>query len=171
LKKYEENMKKLFFENQPTTSLSWLALLRSLVGLVILTSWFSNLGKGFYSPDGLLNFFTNVFPQSDNPLTWYAAFINGVILPIRNLFAPFQLVAEFILGLALFLGGFTRLFSLAGIFFLLNTMLATFGHDWPWAYLMPIVILGVVFLTGAGRAWGVDRMLFKRFGNRGYLLW
>jgi uncharacterized membrane protein YphA (DoxX/SURF4 family) len=164
-------MRKLFFENQPTTSLSWLALLRSLVGLVILTSWFSNLGKGFYTPDGLLNFFTNVFPQSENPLTWYAAFINGTILPIRSFFAPFQLVAEFTLGLALFLGGFTRLFSLAGIFFLLNTMLATFGHDWPWSYLMPIVILGVVFLTQAGRAWGIDRLLYKRFGDKGYLLW
>ncbi len=164
-------MRKLFFENQPTASLSWLALLRSLVGLVILTSWFSNLGKGFYTPDGLMNFFTNVFPQSENPLTWYAAFINGNILPIRSIFAPFQLVAEFALGLALLLGGLTRLSSLAGIFFLLNTMLATFGHDWPWSYLMPIVILGVVFLAQAGRAWGIDSLLYKRFGDKGYLLW
>ena len=164
-------MRKLFFEKQPTTSLSWLALLRSLVGLVILTSWFSNLGKGFYTPDGLMDFFTNVFPQSENPLTWYATFINATILPIRSIFAPFQLVAEFLLGLALLLGGFTRLFSLAGIFFLLNTMLATFGHDWPWSYLMPIVILGVVFLAQAGRAWGIDNLLYKQFGDKGYLLW
>jgi len=69
------------------------------------------------------------------------------------------------------LGGFTRLFSLAGIFFLVNTMLATFGHDWLWSYLMPIGILGVVFLSGAGRAWGIDRLLAKRFGERGWLLW
>jgi uncharacterized membrane protein YphA (DoxX/SURF4 family) len=164
-------MQKVLFDKQPTTSLTWLALLRSLVGVVILTSWFSNLGKGFYTPDGLLTFFTQVFPQSENPLAWYAAFINGFILPIRSFFAPFQLVAEFTLGLALLLGGFTRLFSLAGMFFLLNTMFATFGHDWLWSYLMPITILGVVFLTQAGRAWGIDGLLRNRYGERGFLLW
>lgn len=164
-------MQKLLFDRQPTTSLTWLAALRSLVGLVILTSWFSNTGKGYYTPDGLLYFFTQVFPQSENPLTWYAAFINGVILPIRGVFAPFQLVAEGLLGLALLLGGFTRLFSLAGIFFLSNTLLATFGHDWVWSYLMPIGILGVSFLSHAGRAWGLDALLLKRFGPRGFLLW
>ena len=164
-------MRRLLFDKQPSTSLTWLALLRMLVGLVVLTSWFSNLGKGFYTADGLMNFFTNVFPQSENPLTWYAGFINGVILPIRHIFAPFQMVAEFTLGLALLLGGFTRLFSLAGIFFLLNTFLATFGHDWPWSYLMPITILAVVFMTGAGRAWGIDGLLLKRFGEHGFLLW
>lgn len=164
-------MRSILFDKQPSTSLTWLALLRALVGLVILTSWASNVSKGFYTPDGLLQFFTQVFPQSENPLTWYATFINGVILPIRNVFAPFQLVAEFLLGLALLTGSLTRFFSLAGIFFLANTMLATFGHDWLWAYLMPIGILGVVFFTNAGRALGIDALLVKRFGERGFLLW
>jgi uncharacterized membrane protein YphA (DoxX/SURF4 family) len=164
-------MRRLLFDKQPATSLTWLALLRAMVGLVILTSWASNVGKGFYTPDGLYGFFTQVFPQTENPLAWYAAFINGVILPIRSVFAPFQLVAEFLLGLALLIGAFTRLSSLAAIFFLTNTMLATFGHDWLWAYLMPIGILGVVFFTNAGRALGIDSYLAKRFGERGYLLW
>jgi uncharacterized membrane protein YphA (DoxX/SURF4 family) len=168
---WREDMRSLFFDKQPQTSLTWLALLRSMVGLVILTSWYSNMGKGFYTADGLLEFFTHVFPQTENPLLWYAAFINNVILPVRSVFAPFQLVAEFLLGLALFLGGFTRLFSLAGIFFLVNTMLATFGHDWLWSYLMPIGILVVVFITRAGRALGIDQLLLKRFGERGFLLW
>ncbi len=164
-------MRSLLFDKQPSTSLTWLAFLRTLVGLVILTTWFSNMNKGFYTPDGLEHFFTQVFPQSENSLVWYAAFINNVVLPIRGVFAPFQLIAEFLLGFALFTGGFTRLFSLAGIFFLLNTMLATFGHDWLWAYLMPISILGVVFFTRAGRALGIDALLVKRFGERGFLLW
>lgn len=164
-------MMEYLFKKQPMTSLTWLALLRIMVGLVILTTWASNLSKGFYTADGLQHFFTNVFPQADNPLTWYAAFIDGVILPIRHIFAPFQMVAEFTLGLALILGGFTRLFSLAGIFFLVNTFLATFGHDWPWAYLMPIGILGVVFLTKAGRAIGLDGAWFKKRGEKGFLLW
>jgi len=156
---------------EPKIPLAWVALLRMLVGLVFLTTWISNLFKRFYTPDGLVEFFTVIFPQSQNPLTWYASFIDGFILPIRSVFAPFQLIAEFSLGLALLVGAFTPLFSLVGIFFLMNTFLATFGHDWPWAYFMPIGILAVTFLTQAGRALGVDAYLVKRFGKRSFLLW
>jgi uncharacterized membrane protein YphA (DoxX/SURF4 family) len=164
-------MHKIFRGAERQVPLNWIALLRIMVGLVFLTTWFSNMLKGYYTAPGLLEFFTNVFPQSENPLLWYAAFIENVILPARAVFAPFQLVAEFVLGVALLVGAFTPLFSLAGVFFLLNTFLATFGHDWPWAYGMPIGILGVTFLTQAGRAWGVDAYLLKRFGARGFLLW
>lgn len=164
-------MAKLFDKSEPKVALSWIALLRIMVGLVFLSTWAFNLADGFYTADGLLRFFTEIFPQSENPLTWYAAFINGVILPVRGVFAPFQLVTEFLMGLALLVGFLTPLSSLAGIFFLLNTMLATFGHDWLWAYLMPMSILGVTFLTRAGRALGVDSYLTRRFGERGFLLW
>ncbi len=164
-------MMSLFRSSEPKIPLAWLALLRILVGLVVLTSWASNIAKGYYTPDGLYTFFTQVYPQADNPLSWYAAFINGIILPVRSVFAPFQLVAEGLMGLALVLGGLTRLFGLAGIFFLFNTFLATAGHDWPWSYLMPISILAVVFFTQAGRVLGLDGWLLRRFGSRGFLLW
>jgi len=164
-------MKLPSYLQQPQSPLFWLALLRIMVGLVFLSTWASNLMKGSYTPDGLLNFFTNVFPQSENPLGWYAAFINTVILPMRGLFAPFQLVTELLLGLALLLGLFTPLFSLIGIFFLTNVFLATFGHDWPWAYWMPMGILGVTFLARSGRALGVDTWLLKRFGEQKLPLW
>ena len=156
---------------EPRTPLFWLALLRVMIGLVFLTTWGSNLFKGFYTPDGLLNFFTNVFPQSENPLRWYADFINNVILPVRGVFAPFQLVTEFLMGLALLVGAFTPLACAAAVFFLLNTFLATFGHDWPWAYFMPIGVLGVCFLARAGRGLGVDAYLHKRFGEPKFPLW
>jgi uncharacterized membrane protein YphA (DoxX/SURF4 family) len=165
-------MQKLFGKNaQPQVALSWIALLRSMVGLVILSTWFSNLLKGTYTPDGLLLFFSETYPISENPLPFYASFLENVILPARTVFAPFQLVAEGLLGLALLTGTLTQLFSLAGIFFLANTFLASLGHDWPWSYWMPMGLLGVIFLTRAGRALGVDALLFKRYGERGFLLW
>ena len=159
-------MKRMDRFSEPRTPLFWIALLRIMMGLVFLTTWVNNLIEGFYTPDGLLHFFTSVFPQAENPLTWYAAFINGVILPARAAFAPFQLVAEFLLGLALLVGFLTPLASLSGIFFLINTMLATAGHDWPWAYLMPIGILVIVLLARAGRSVGVDAWLARRFSIR-----
>ena len=164
-------MKMLSRFSEPKTALFWVALLRMMMGLVFLTTWVNNLIEGFYSPEGLLRFFTEVFPQSENPLVWYAGFINGVVLPIRAGFAPFQMVTEFFLGLALLVGFLTPLSSLAGIFFLLNTFLATAGHDWYWAYLMPVGILAVVGLSRAGRSAGVDGWLARRFGERGKWLW
>ena len=164
-------LKSILKKIENIDSLTWIALLRIMVGLMFLSTWYSNRLKGFYTPDGLLEFFTHVFPQVENPLGWYAAFIQGVILPIRHIFAPIQLVAEFVMGLALLVGGLTPLFSLAGVFFLTNTFLATFGHDWFWAYMMPIGILVVIFLTRAGRALGLDAILLRRFGERGRWLW
>ena len=163
-------MRKLLFDTMPKTSLSWIALLRIMIGVMFLSTWVVNLFYGFYTPDGLFGFFTEIYPQTENPLGWYAAFIDHVILPIRNVFASFQLVSEFLLGLGLLLGAFTPFFSLAGIFFLINTFLATFGHDWPWSYVMPIGILAVTFFSRAGRALGVDAWLVKKYGKRG-LLW
>ena len=127
-------MNSLSEEEKHTVPLFWVALLRIMLGVMLLSTWLPNVLDGLYTPDGLLNFFTKDFPQSENPLVFYANFINNVILPIRNIFAPFQLVAEFLLGLAVLVGAFTPLASLAGVFFLLNTMLATFGHDWLWSY-------------------------------------
>mgnify|MGYP001017097674 CR=1 FL=1 len=156
---------------QPATGLLWIALLRVMIGLMFLTTWGSNALKGYYTPDGLLHFFTVVFPQAENPLRFYADFITAVILPARSAFAPFQLVAEGLLGLALLGGLFTPVASVAGAFFLANVFLATLGHDWPWAYLMPISLLGVFFLTRAGRSLGLDAWLLLRFGEPRMPLW
>lgn len=145
--------------------LVWISLLRTLLGVLFLTTWYSNLSKGFYTPEGLVDFFTNVFPQSENPLAWYAAFIDGVIIPIRGFFAPFQLVTEFLIGLFLLIGFLTPLTSFAGIIFIINTFLATFGHDWPWSYGLMLGILGVVMVTRAGRSIGIDNLLLNRRGE------
>lgn len=153
----------------PSVSLTWLALLRLTLGLMFVTTWGNNARRGYYTPDGLQTFFTITFPQSANPLTFYADFITQVILPARAWFAPFQLVGEGLLGLALLIGLFTPLASAIGIFFLGNVFLATFGHDWPWAYLIPMALLGVCLLTRAGRRLGVDAWLLRRFGERGWL--
>jgi uncharacterized membrane protein YphA (DoxX/SURF4 family) len=136
-----------------------------MLGLLFLTTWWSNQSKGFYTPDGLQYFFTQVFPQSGNSLTWYAAFIDNIILPARSVFAPFQLVTEFLIGVFLLVGFFTPYTSAAGAFFILNTFLATFGHDWPWSYVMILWILLVLFFTRAGRSLGIDGILLRKHGE------
>ncbi len=51
------------FDSAPRVSLTWIALLRILLGLVFLTTWLINLFNGFYTPDGLLRFFTEFIPR------------------------------------------------------------------------------------------------------------
>ena len=158
-------MNKIFNKDNNPTSLAWVALLRMLIGVMFITTWYSNQSKGFYTPDGLLFFFSDVFPQSANSLTWYAAFIDNVILPIRYVFAPVQLVGELMLGLFLFVGAFTPITSAGAAFFIINTFLATYGHDWPWSYIIILGILFVVFMTKAGRSLGVDAWFLKNRGE------
>jgi uncharacterized membrane protein YphA (DoxX/SURF4 family) len=80
-------------------------------------------------------------------------------------FAPFQLVGELLLGLFLLFGILTPWTSAAAAFFILNTYLATFGHDWPWSYGMILGLLFVFFWTRAGRSLGVDAWLSQRRGD------
>lgn len=158
-------------QSSPKTAVFWIALLRIMLGVLFITTWYSNLQKGFFTPEGLEEFFYNTFPQSENPLQWYAAFIESVILPSRYVFGPFQMVTELLMGAALFFGVFTRLFSLGAAFFILNTFLASYGQDWPWSYITIIAILGVIFFTKAGRSIGIDAYLVKRFGEPRLPLW
>ena len=93
---------------RPTAPLFWIATLRIVVGVMFLTTWLPNFLDGVYTAEGLQRFFTQQYPQSENALAFYANFIDNVILPARQAFAPFQLVAELLLGLAI-LAGFSRL--------------------------------------------------------------
>jgi len=142
--------------------LRYLAALRIMTGVIFLTTWAANVQKGFYTPDGLLNFFTHVYPQSHNPITAYAAFIDHVLLPARALFAPFQFVAEFGLGVCLLFGIFTPVVGIGGAFFLFNIFLATYGTEWPWTSLSLICVCVTVAATRAGRVFGVDAILARR---------
>ena len=163
---------KLFSDDfEPKVPLTWVGFLRIMVRSDVFVNLATQFLDGLYTPDGLLFFFTEEFPQSENSLVFYANFIDSVILPIRNVFAPFQLVAEFILGLAILVGVFTPLASIAGIFFLINTMLATFGHDWLWSYILPISILVVTLFTHAGRVSVSMHIFLKRFSIRNIFLW
>ena len=145
----------------PQVPLFWIAMLRIMLGVMFLTTWLSNLSKGFYTPEGLQFFFSEVFPQSQNSLTWEIAGVDRLSLSLRGIFAPFQLVAEFLLGLFLLVGFLTPFTSVAAAFFITNTFLATFGHDWPWSYVMILGILGGLFFTKAGRSLGIDTRLAK----------
>ena len=157
--------------DQPKVSMFWIVLLRIMLGLLFITQWYDNLISGLYTPAGLEGLFTYFFETSENPLPFYMALVENVILPIAPFFTKFQLVTELLMGLALLVGFMTPLTSLFAAFFILNTFLASWGADWPWSYLTILSILGVLFFTRAGRSLGVDAWLADRFGEPKFPLW
>ena len=145
------------------------ALLRITLGIIILVTWFGNLQNGLYTAEGLTGFFNWLFDAQNgnaSSLTFYKAFLDVAVVPVAGLFGAFQLVAEFLLGLALLLGGFTRLFSLAAMLFFFNLFLSYFGgHEWIWVYVLLFMSALTTFLSYAGRRWGVDAWLLERHGK------
>lgn len=159
-----------FIKNSPPSPLFWMALMRIMLGLLFLTTWASNASKGFYTPSGLEDFLRDTL--NEDSLGFYRTFIEDVIIPIRGVFAPFQLITEFLLGLALLFGFMTRGAALAGAFFIINTYLLSIGTgEWPWSYFTVLGLLGAIYLAKAGRSVGLDVLLHKRFGESKLALW
>ena len=152
------------FTKRRTVSLNWIALLRVMMGLVFMTTWLSNLNKGLYG-EGFLPFIQGWADGTD--FRWYAAFLNGVVIPNIEILRVVQVVTEgLIMGLFLTLGLFTPLSAATAWFFVVNLFLASFGTgEWPWTYIMMGVILGVIALTRAGRSAGLDAWLAEKRGE------
>ncbi|MCP5100178.1 MAG: DoxX family membrane protein [Chloroflexi bacterium] len=144
------------------------SLLRITLGIIILVTWFNNLQDNLYTADGLTGFFNWLFDENGNAssLTIYKGFLDTAVVPVAGIFAIFQLVGEFLLGLALLLGAFTRLFSLFGMFFFANLFLSYFGgHEWIWTYVILFMSTLTVYLGYAGRKWGIDQWLLNTRGK------
>ena len=160
-------------EVQQQTAVS---LLRITLGVIILATWYGNLVDGLYTADGLTGFFNWLFDAENgngSSLGWYKAFLDVAVIPVAGPFAVFQLVGELLLGLALLFGAFTRLFSIAAMFFFANLFFSYFGgHEWIWTYVLLFMSSLTVFMTAAGRRFGVDQWLAQtQADSRLAILW
>ena len=153
------------------------ALLRITLGVILLATWWDNLGKGLYSGEGLVDFFSWLFDaESGNgsQLHVYKQLLDGTILRLPSLFAGFQLMAELMIGLLLLLGLFTPIAGAAAAFFFANLFLAYLGgHEWIWTYVLLTITALVVALARSGRTrLGMDRVILARKGEPPYpYLW
>ncbi len=150
------------------------ALLRITLGLILLFTWWDNFQKGTYTAEGIQILFNWIFNETGGGnYLGYKAIVQGTILQFPAAFAAFQMIAEFLLGLGLLVGGLTRLASLGAVLFFFNLFLAFFGGtEWIWTYVLLIVSALVIFLTYAGREFGVDRALYKKRGAPPFpILW
>jgi uncharacterized membrane protein YphA (DoxX/SURF4 family) len=145
------------------------ALLRITVGVIILATWYGNLRDGLYTADGLTGFFNWLFDAENgngSSLLVYKQYLDMAVGPVAGPFATFQMIAELVMGVALLLGFFTRLFGLAAMFFFTNLFLSYFGgHEWIWTYVLLFMAALTITIGAAGRKWGIDSRLYRTHGD------
>lgn len=152
-----------------------LAILRVTLGLIILVAWFDNLSKDLYTGDGLTGLIDWLFSEEGNnsSLTFYQSILDAVVVPAAGIVSKVQLLVELGMAISLILGVFTRLFSLATVFFFLSLFLGYFGgEEWIWTYVILAASALTVFLGYAGRSFGVDTVIAKARGASPFnLIW
>lgn len=154
------------------------ALLRITLGVIILVTWWGNLQDDFYTADGLRLFFDWLFKSeadggNGSSLSFIESIIDNTVLQAPGFFGFLQTVVEFLIGLGLVVGGFTRLFSALSFAFFTGLFLSYFGGgEWIWTYVILMAASLAVFMSWGGRKLGVDQGLAASRGESpGTLLW
>lgn len=152
--------------NGPTREQRALAVIRVVLGLMILSTFFENLHKGAYSPAGYKGVIDFYIQKGSAPGIWKA--IESVLSANARLVAPLQALSELGFGVFLIAGVATRVVALAAGAFLLGLWISELGTSWPWELALYVVAAFVLAWARAGRAWGVDALILRR--NPGWRL-
>ena len=91
----------------------------------------------------------------------YSAFVDAVVLPNIEVFGWFTLLIEGGLGAFLLIGLATRFWAVVGIGQTLAITLSVLyaPHEWQWSYYLMGLAHLALFVTAAGRSYGVDGLL------------
>jgi uncharacterized membrane protein YphA (DoxX/SURF4 family) len=152
----------------------WLAFLRIVVGLYFVKSLVTKMSVVLLG--GIVPFpevsqrWLAVMPKivakqaSDNPLSFYKNFLEGVVLPNSNLFAHLTAWGETVTGIGLTLGLLTGVASVVGLLLVINYGLATqwMSPGQQGFHIVLFFLMLAFFFARAGRTWGIDGWLAQR---------
>ena len=138
-----------------------LAIVRLTIGAMFVWVFFENLGKGLYTPagySGLINFYI----QHDHaPAAWKA--VMAAAASHAAVAAPMQAITEISLGILLVIGLLTRPVAFVAFLYLTSLWVSEWGTSWIWELLVPVLASLSLAVGRAGRAWGVDALLARRW--------
>jgi uncharacterized membrane protein YphA (DoxX/SURF4 family) len=138
-----------------------LAIVRVTIGAMFVWVFFENLGKGLYTPAGYANLIHYYIEKSHSPAAWKA--VMGLAASHAAMAAPAQAVTEILLGVLLVIGLLTRPAAFVAFVYLGSLWVSEWGTSWIWELLVPVLAsLGLSF-GAAGRKWGVDAWLVRRW--------
>ena len=138
-----------------------LAIMRLGLGAMFLYVFFENLSKDLYGKDGYAGLINYYIEKGHAPGFWKN--IMSLAASHATIAGPMQAVTEVSFGLFLLLGLLTRPVALAAFLFLASLWVSEWGTAWIWELLIPMIASFSLFVGGAGRKWGVDAKLAKKY--------
>jgi len=148
-------------DNRDSRAQVALTLLRLGLGCMFVWVFFENLGKGLYSPSGYAGLINYYIEKGHGPqlLKSIMAFMAGH----ATFTGPMQAVTEISFGVLLLIGLLTRPVALGAFLFLSTLWVAEWGTAWIWELLIPMLVALALVIGSAGRKWGVDQILARRY--------
>ena len=162
-----ENQNQVIKTTDLLSASTGLALVRLTIGVMFLWVFFENLGKGIYTPGGYAGVIDYYIKSSHSPAVWKA--VMQLMASNAAIAAPLQALTEISLGVLLVIGLFTRPAAFVAFLFLGSLWISELGTSWIWELLVSVLACLGLALGGAGRKWGVDAWLARRWPAS--LLW
>lgn len=144
-----------------------LAILRLGLGSLFVWVFFENFGKGLYGPSGYSGVINYYIEKGHGPQLLKS--VMALMASHANVAGPMQGISEITFGLLLLIGLLTRPVALAAFLFLSTLWMAEWGTAWIWELLMPMIVALVLVIGAAGRKWGIDGLIARRYPRS--LLW
>jgi uncharacterized membrane protein YphA (DoxX/SURF4 family) len=138
-----------------------LAIVRITIGAMLVWVFFENLGKGLYTPAGYAGLINYYIKASHSPAAWKA--VMGLAASHAAMAAPMQAMTEISLGILLIVGLLTRPVGFVAFLYLGSLWISEWGTAWIWELLVPVLASLGLAVGRAGRAWGADAFLARRW--------
>jgi uncharacterized membrane protein YphA (DoxX/SURF4 family) len=162
-----QNQKPVTKTTELLNAATGLAVVRLTIGAMFVSVFFENLGKGTYTAGGYAGVINYYIKSSHSPAVWKA--VMSLVVSNAPIAAPLQALTEISLGVLLVIGLFTRPAAFVAFLFLGSLWISELGTSWIWELLVSVFACLGLALGGAGRKWGVDSWLAKRWPSS--LLW
>ena len=138
-----------------------LAIVRLTIGAMFVWVFFENLGKGLYTPAGYSGLINYYIQHDHAPAAWKA--VMATAASHAAMAAPMQAITEISLGILLVIGLLTRPVAFVAFLYLTSLWVSEWGTAWIWELLVPVLASLSLAVGRAGRTWGVDALLARRW--------
>ncbi len=138
-----------------------LVIVRVTIGAMLVWVFFENLGKGLYTPRGYAGLINYYIQHDHAPAIWKAVMASAA--NHAAMAAPMQAITEIGLGILLLIGLLTRPLAFVAFLYLASLWMSEWGTAWIWELLVPVMAALALSVGRAGRTWGVDSLLARRW--------
>jgi len=138
-----------------------LAIVRVTVGAMFVWVFFENLGKGLYTSAGYAGLINYYLQHDHAPTVWKS--VMAAAASHAAMVAPMQAITEISLGILLVVGLLTRPAAFVAFLYLGSLWVSEWGTAWIWELLVSVLASLGLAVGRAGRAWGLDALLARRW--------